>query len=33
MLKEYLYAEESVRSSNVDASNRTLSVMDESEPS
>ena len=32
MLKEYLYADESVRSSNVDASNRTLSVMEESEP-
>ena len=31
MLKEYLYAEESVRSSNVDASNRTLSVIEESE--
>ena len=31
MLKEYLYAEESVRSSNVDASNRDLSVMEESE--
>jgi len=32
MLKEYLNADESVRSSNVDASNRTLSVMEESEP-
>ena len=31
MLKEYLYAEESARSSNVDASNRTLSVLDENE--
>ena len=31
MLKEYLYGEESVRSSNVDATNRTLSVLDENE--
>lgn len=31
ILKEYLCAEESVRSSNVDDSNRTLSVLDESE--
>ena len=31
MLKEYLYGEESVRSSNVDRTNRTLSVLDENE--